>query len=483
MISVHLKTSAAALLLAASLLFSGCGTTVDTASQTDDFTDQETGTQLPTESITVIDCSEQYKKAAASYLAALPEADFENESFLIAAPRTDVLRPEESSTVYSAAKYERNQQIEERYNIHLIASAVPEADYAETVRLSVQADEYFADLLMLPQYSIGAFVANNLLLNINSMPLFYKDMPFFDKTSAEAASIGNQTYAIAGPASFEESLQTVMFFNRDLFTENALPLPYDDVYAGTWTWDRFFEICASVSAINATAETPYASYAMQYTTDTLPASVCYACDEKMIRKESSLPTLAFGETTERVLSVLRALYGETNAHTDADSGINRFYTGQSLFLLDRLYVMTWMTNGKENWGILPLPKADAAQSGYVTLASPDTLFFGVQRNTSDVMRTSVILSALNAASYGVISDAYLNDALHTTLRDNDSANMLEILTNGRTYDFAYSFGWTDSTLAGATFAGLKRFALGEEFPIQAQTDAVNGHLSAAYPVG
>ncbi|MBQ8747908.1 MAG: extracellular solute-binding protein [Clostridia bacterium] len=473
-----------ALFLILILLFSGCGTAADTDTPPV-HTDAGTDTAAPSvpDPVTVIDRTDSYKALARTYLEALPEADFENASFVIASPRADVLRPEENSTVYSAAKYERNRQIEERYNIQLVASAVNEADYAEMLRASVKADEYFADLLMLPQYMIGTLAADNLLLNVNSMPFFRAEMPFFDKSSADAATIGDATYAIAGPASFEESMQTAIFFNRDLFAENGLTLPYEDVYSGNWTWDRFFEICASVPDINASANTEYASFSTQYAADTLPASAFYSCGETLIRKESGTPMLAFGEQSSNALSVLRSLYGEASAHTDNETGISRFYSGNSLFMIERLYVMDWMINGKINWGILPLPKADAAQADYVTLASPDTLFFGVQKNASDVMSTAVILSALNASSYGVISDAYLTYTMHHILRDNDSANMIEILAKTRTYDFAYSFGRVDGTLAASTYGALASFSNGEDLSALIDTDAVNAHLAAAFPTG
>ncbi len=474
----------AALFLILTLILSGCGTSADTDTppvHTEGETDTDTPHTSSPEQVTVIDRTDAYKAAAQTYLDALPEADFENASFVIATPRTDVLRPEENSTVYSAAKYERNKQIEEKYNILLVPTAVNEADYAETVRVSVQADEYFADLLMLPQYAIGTFVTNDLLLNVNSMPFFRADMPYFDYGSADAATIGDATYGIAGAASFEEAMQTALFFNRDLFTDNNLTLPYEDVYSGSWTWDRFFEICASVPGINEATGTNLASYSSQYAADTLPASVFYSCGETMIRKESGTPVLALAEDTSEALSVLLSLYSDASAHTDTDSGVSRFYSGESLFMVERMYVMDWMINGNVSWGILPLPKADASQSGYVTLASPDTLFFGVQKNTSDVMKTSVILSALNASSYGVISDAYLTHTVHHVLRDNDSANMIEILASARTYDFAYSFGRADGILFESTYGALEAIASGGDFAELIDTDAVNTHLADAYP--
>lgn len=473
----------ASIILAAALLLSGCAAknanTPDPSDSTD--TDQSDSVQAPSfGDLTIIDRTEKYENAAASYLAALPSMDLEGSSFIIASPRTDLIEPAEDGTVYAKAKYERNKLIEEKYNVRLTASYVSEAEYTDAVRQSVQTDEYYADLLMLPQNMIGTFAANDLLMNLNSLPFFRTDMPFFDASSVDAASVGHKTYAVAGAASFEESMLTAVYFNRGLFEANGISLPYGDVYDGTWTWDRFFEICASVPDLDGT----YASYSTQYSADTLPACVFFSSGESFIRKSgTAAPVLAYTDNSPNAFSVLHALYTEPNAHTDTASGVSRFYSGESLFMIDRLYLMSWMINGTQNWGILPMPKADADAS-YVSLTAPDTLFFAAQKNTVNADSTSIILSALNAASYGVLSDAYITHAMQNILRDNDSANMLEIMTNTRTYDFAFTFGNADPTLASATYLGLKNTAPGGDFTaLTAQKESINAYLSETYPAG
>ncbi len=473
------------MLLSVLLSFTAC-TFRETPDQTEDPSIQEhdPSDTAAADTAVIIDRTDVFENASSSYLSSLPAIDYEGASFVIATPRPELIDPSESSTAYSVAKYERNKKVEEKYNIRIVSQTVDESTYAETVRLSVQADEYFADLLMIPQYTIGTFVADGSLMNLNSLPFFRTDVPYFDASSVEAASIGNNTYAVAGPASFDQFMPTAVFFNRDLFEANGLTLPYEDVYANTWTWDRFFELCASVESINASTGTSLTSYATQYSPTTLPSAVFFSCGEQLIGTENGTPSLAYTDSSADAVSVLKTLFGDPNAHTESDTGVNSFYTGKSLFLIDRLYLTSWMINGSQNWGILPLPKMSSEQPYYVSLAAPETLFFAAQTNAGDAESTSVILSALNAASYGLLPDAYITDAMHHTLRDNDSANMMEILYYSRTYDFSVSFANPDETLYAATIGGLDSVLLGREFSdLLGQAEDTNTYLADTYPSG
>ena len=151
-------------------------------------------------------------------------------------------------------------------------------------------------------------------------------------------------------------------------------------------------------------------------------------------------------------------------------------------MIDRLYLMSWMPNSTQNWGILPLPKLTESQESYITLAAPETLFFAMQKNTVDSAKASVVMSALNAASYGVLSEAYTHYAMNHLLRDNDSANMLAIISASRSFDFALAFSGTTVSLAEATTTGLMELARGlSATSLLARASAANKRLASRFP--
>jgi len=294
-------------------------------------------------------------------------------------------------------------------------------------------------------------------------------------------------YAAAGYAAFEGTSLSAVYFNRDLFEENGLEIPYRAVYNGKWTWDAFFASCAQTESINAYAARngvdPFSSYASQYAAELLPALVYAASGKTMIRTDAGTsPAVNISAEDEAVLAVIARLGQDPYAHADTSSGVSRFHTGKSLYLIDRLYLMSWMPGSRQNWGILPLPKMTEEQQNHITLTDSSALFFAVQKNTVDAEKASVVLSALNAASYGVLSEAYVDYAMNELLRDNDSANMLSIISASRSYDFTLCFENSITSLSDATTRGLLDLARGLSVTeLYSRAAAANRQLTSRFP--
>ncbi len=474
------------LLLCAALLLSGCGIIVfsdptgeDPADTGEPHDTSAPVTAAPTDLPDKV--TNRYAEYARAYLAQIAKtgADFGGATVFLAAPRDTCLLPGSEASVYGDALAARNEAVETALNVRLSVSVVDETSYADLVLQSVRADSYYSDLLVLPQKQIGAFAANGILLNLRSLPFLDLSQPYFDADSLAAATAGKASYAVAGAASFEEATLCAVFFNRGMMEEAGLELPYAQVYGGTWTWDSFFAY--TTSSVTAGVNGPN-SFAYQYAADMLPSAVFFSVGGRFTDSYAgTAPTVSYSEEEENLAAVVRRLFTDPFRHTDAESGVSAFHTGGSLFLLDRLYLMSWMPNSAVRWGILPFPKATEEQSSYRSLASGDALFFGTQINTLDTEKVSVLLRAINAASYGVITEAYVEYAMNDLLRDNDSANMLEIISFSRTYDFAFSFGSTVSEIANATYTGFSNFAAGASFgSIRTWADAANRRLAQRF---
>ena len=492
------RLSLCACLLAALTLLSGCGIiilnkpTADTSSPSssgDGTASTDTAHSTPDTLPPNADQSAHYAAYADAYLRRITGNgyDFESASFIIATPRTELFHPTDADNTYSSAIFQRNTTVEEALNIRLTSSAVDEESFFDQLHASVLADEYFADLLLIPEGKIGTFAAGGVLTNLRSMPLLDLTQPYFDADSVEAATAGNILYAAAGQASQEITALDAVYFNRTLFEENGVEIPYSLVYEGRWTWDAFFASASAVTGINAYAAAngieTFSSFAYQYAEELLPSAVFYSCGERFVRSaEGESPVLLLSEEASAAAETVARLFGDPDAHKDTASGVARFHGGKSLYLIDRLYLMSWMPDSRQNWGILPLPKGTEEQKNYISLADDSALFFAVQSGAAHTARTSVVLSALNAASYGVLTEAYIDYAMNHLLRDNDSANMLEIIAFSRAYDFALAFGHVNTALASATTVGMTDLAHGTPFSaILTRTAAADRELATRYP--
>ena len=128
-----------------------------------------------------------------------------------------------------------------------------------------------------------------------------------------------------------------------------------------------------------------------------------------------------------------------------------------LFLTEYLSAIPRLTDAKANWGVLPLP-LERENDLYRTLISNNELIFAVPVNHTNTEYASVILSALNAGSYGYLYDEYVNYSLVYHLRDNDSANTLELILDTAAFDFALAFGNSYPAVAAGTYGLIREAA-------------------------
>ena len=91
-----------------------------------------------------------------------------------------------------------------------------------------------------------------------------------------------------------------------------------------------------------------------------------------------------------------------------------------------------------DFGILPYPKLDENQSEYSTHIGNSSPILTLPITNNDFERTSLILEAMAITSYNIVRPAYYDVALKVKMsRDEDSADMLDIILDSSTYDLSY----------------------------------------------
>jgi len=93
---------------------------------------------------------------------------------------------------------------------------------------------------------------------------------------------------------------------------------------------------------------------------------------------------------------------------------------------------------KSDFGILPMPKYDENQKNYMSHSYDGASIFAVPVSASDYEFSGAMLDGLSAESKYTVIPAFYDLKLMTKVtRDNDSAEMLDIIRQDMTYDFAY----------------------------------------------
>ena len=398
------------------------------------------------------------KAKAESYLASLPERDYEGTVFFIATPDRGYIAPEDTESVVSRLAVQRNAEVEERLNVTLLADVHDGAGMVEELNQAIASGTFFADLLLVPFYRVGSFKATSTLLNMRTAPFFDLDQPYFDRESSEASSGGYATYAVGGDATLSPSVFSGVYFNRKILEDAGVDTRalYRSVPAGSWTWDRLLSVTEAVASREDCMTITADSLAERFP-DLVFKSMGNNFVQTGLRK---VPVVGYtAHKAEDTMNVLERLYGQEKAGLeDLEDAVTAFAEGKSAFHVEYLYAMSWLTNAKTDWGLLPLPKASEGDGAYRTLVANDAQVFCIPKNHTNAEIPAVVLSALCAASDGYIYDAYVDYHMMNVVRDNDTVNMLDLILDSACFDFAVAFGNAFPSIADATYRLVRKCA-------------------------
>jgi hypothetical protein len=159
------------------------------------------------------------------------------------------------------------------------------------------------------------------------------------------------------------------------------------------------------------------------------------------------PTLSFmGERTVTAFDTVKAALGDkATVHSysgetlEIISGMSdMFSANRALFMSQTINCASVMRAMDADFGILPSPKLDEEQERYYTQVLENASVIGIPSVVSDVGMSATILEALGAASSEIVTPAYYDTALRTKFtRDEESAEMLDLIRESIVYDFIY----------------------------------------------
>ncbi len=419
-------------------------------------TEADDTTRAPTEFDSV---KNEYNSESERFMKDLTGNDYKGVTVKIMTTKKSLVVPDENtSTVLSKDLEERNSAVETTLNVSIIADERDADTMYREIRAAVLAGSYYADIIMYPQNMIGKFVQGDAVINMNGLPAFETDQEYYYPSSVMAGTGGDAIYAVAGPASLNPDALPAMFFNKDMVKALSLESPYDLVDKGEWTVDKYNEYLNA-----AEAKEEYHGYAAQNTAPYLTDIFFISQGERYTSSTVGYyPTVTLSsEKTAAVVNKIREVTAHEKSAGSALTAINTFESGNTLFLIDRLDSMKALANAECTWGVLPLPKYDASQENYLTMAYyEDALFFGVVTTSPNYELTADLLACFNIMTYGYTNDAYCTNASYYYLRDNDSIRMLSKVLENPVYDFAYSFASTYNAVPNATFMAVRNNVAG-----------------------
>jgi hypothetical protein len=178
----------------------------------------------------------------------------------------------------------------------------------------------------------------------------------------------------------------------------------------------------------------------------------------VVKDEEDIPVyMGIGERGMLAFEKLLEVFGDRNISLRSEDVVGlagdvwveimdpSFMDGRILFANTGMNRVTLFRGMNADFGIIPSPKADENQPRYSnTVSSSQATALCIPTTVTDLTRTGIIIDALCAESRYTLMPAYYYVQLKTKLaRDEESAEMLDIIFESRKFDLSIIYGWGD----------------------------------------
>ena len=384
-------------------------------------------------------------------LAPGPNAHFAYDE--VGADVNEVWVEESDGTPLNDAIFARNLATEDLLGIKVTPIfADNDENIRNQVKTEVTAGTTDYDTVLNRMDYIGPQAESGLYLNL--IDHLDTSNPWWDKNIVETFTMFNsKLYWITGDINvFDDFAVEVLFTNKSILEQNGFELPYKDVLEGKWTIDRMYQIAkACEKDLDGDGKMTVGKDVIGHIegNDHIKHWI-YAMGEKScdIDKDGNLEVNIL---TESHISAIDTLFSYMVEKQMTYTGAwQDFLKGGIVFCGAMLGPINSLRDMESDFGVIPMAKKDEAQERYGNYVSNGwTTAYAIPMTNKDPDRTGIILEVLCGFSTDTVRSA-LYDVLFAAklVRDTESVEMLNIIFDTKSYDWAVDFSW------GGNFANL-----------------------------
>ena len=373
---------------------------------------------------------------------------------------------EENGEPINDAVWRRNTAVEERLNIEIVKVEVNKKDTLNAFKSSVLAADDSYDVLV-DEWGKTLSIANEYCLSLDQLPYIDLDDDYWDSQVIDGSAIGGKAFGLTGDINIVDNKATwCLLFNKRLAEEAGIGDLYQVVREGKWTLDALEKACANTTRdLNGDSLINEKDQWGLVGTGNVAMSFLWSCGGSFgrINKDGAVDLTMDSPKNMEVLNRIYELYSKTdrilyveNIPGNTAESRQMFTDGQILFIGSIVSYCEYFREMEDEFGFLPNPKYDESQKDYVCTAQEwCATMFSVPKTAPDPERTSIILDAIGSTSKVYLTPAFYDVSLQRKLtRDDDSAEMLDIMFDGLTFDivYAYNFGGIQNFRSAMTAA-------------------------------
>ena len=373
------------------------------------------------------------------------------------------------------AVYNRNVLIEDRFAIRIECDTDPDPQsYINTVVTAGSSDYQLAGFY---NYLAATPISAHSLLNWREVPNIDLSQPWHNHLANDNCTIFGKLYAICSDLAITSMTYTyAYFFNIPLLEDYGYQssVLYDKVKTGEWTIDYFIELITPMhqdkngNGKKDNGDVFGFGYQLTNPTDVWLS----AFDQPMAQATENGVEITF--MTDKTVAIMEKMIELHYQNPGFFKYLNQydeetyFLNAKLVFAPLRFYTAYNILRTMDDpYSILPWPKWDENQQNYYTNADDKFTAFGLPLTEyGDLDFASVIYEALCAESYKKVYPMYYDTALKGKYSSEpETAEMVDIIVQGRAFDLAFEFSGALSDLP---------------YLFRKQLDANNVNIASAY---
>ena len=442
----HLLLLTAAMLLP---LIASCGNDAEQPAATGDVTNADTAVTETADTKEIYDPQ-------------LPDMDFGGEIFTFAMRgqdyNNDFTIDATTGDPVDDAVYARMDYIENTYNVDLELMWCGESGttntgsemYTTLTKLMMAGDNAF-DAINTSPYCQAGLAAAGYLLDMNDIKYINLDQPWWNQNAKESLSFYDCVYFCSGDITTgDDRCISVLLFNKNLIEEFDLDNPYDDVRDGKWTMDKMIENCKAVTGdIDGNGkQDEFDRWGFTFWQDAIFSMMLGTGATVGKTDADGVPTYTatdpfFIDAYNKVLQLVDKQYSYNQKFDAQNGGYNHWGAGNALYYWGMVSSIIGQRSSDVDFGVIPMPKYSEDQDRYYSEANAySTSLMSVPMTVVNPDRSGLILEAMAAYGKQEISPVFLDNLVMVkSVRDADSAEMLQLIFDSQVFDVGYFFNW------------------------------------------
>ena len=385
-----------------------------------------------------------------SPLYELEQKDFGGREFRISVTKkyeTEMWVEDENGDVCNDAVYNRNIKVSDYLNVKIVnVVSDGESNQVSEISKNIAAGDDVYDLTAVYTWLVGGPMLEGCFYNWKDVPVVDFSREWWVTDANEAFSIaGNQFVAVGDLSVTTLLLSYAVYFNQRIAEEYKFPNLYETVLEGKWTIDKLLslskDLYQDLNNDGKLDENDAYGFAADNITN-LDAWTAAFNIPLVVKNDKGDPVANINiDRLQTGLEKVNSLYYDSTAFIDSSGKgyeINVFSNGNTAFLT------TWINNSfsilrdmKDDYGILPYPKLNEEQDNYYSNSMDNYSMLSVPKTVRDVEFVGTITEALTRENHFSVIPAYYDVALTSKYaRDEQSVAMLDIIMDGRKYDFS-----------------------------------------------